>query len=499
MQDYTLNKDIPLTDVQNETVNFMITRPSCINACQTGLGKTYTCLTAITHLLLAHTNLVFFVVVPPKALSVFRRELSTKLKVKFSEISSQAKIDNKSRIYLVSNTQLDTCVPIINKLIKANYKLGMLLDEAHILQSSDNEFTKLVYSIRKYFSVFWLATATPCGNDIYGLFNLMYLVDPKVLGTREDFTDNYLITNRRRVKKFNPNTHRYEFPYEDVVVGTKNLDKLQEVLKDHVIIRQKHYNLEFVYNKCDLTPEETVSYLEASAGLARDTAKKNWAVRLNDLQRVLDNVSEKYSDKSKLSSKEQLLIKTVSSLINEHAVLIYTELIEVVDRLEFLFNKLKIMGYNIGNIYRITGSQSFEDRSKIEKSLKVSDIVLLTSAGSESINLQKSDTIVLYDASFSIKTMIQLFGRITRLDSVYSKQYIHFIEASGTLDTYKRLCLTMHSGLITDLFGEIETLPLDLTIIDGKTQQKLRNKLLWSFKQRRLPTDEEIEAILNNS
>ena len=37
MLDYTLNKDIPLTEVQNNVVNWMLKRPACINACQTGL------------------------------------------------------------------------------------------------------------------------------------------------------------------------------------------------------------------------------------------------------------------------------------------------------------------------------------------------------------------------------------------------------------------------------------------------------------------------------
>jgi hypothetical protein len=459
-------------------------------------GKTYTCLTAVTHLLLQHKDLIFFVVVPPKALTVFRKELSTKLKISYSEISSQKKINNNSRIYLIANTKLDECTGILNQLIKKHYKVGMLLDEAHILQSYENEFTKLIYSIRKYLSIFWLATATPCGNDIYGLYNLMTLVDAKVLGTKEEFTRNYLITERKRVKKFNKITRRYEFPYEDVVIGTKNLDKLQEVISNHVILRQKKYNLEFITHKTTLDEQEIKSYLEASAGLARDTSKKNWAVRLNDLQRVVDNVSPVYSNKNKLASKEKLLAQVISSLINEHAILIYTDLTEVVDRLELLLTKLKTIGVSIGNIYKITGTQSFEERTKIEKSLTKSDIVLITSAGTESINLQKADTIILYDAMFSIKTFIQCAGRITRMDTVYNKQYIHFIEASGTLDTYKRLCLTMHSGLITDLFGEIETLPLDLTIIDNKTQTELKKKLLWAFKQGRLPTEEEIEKIL---
>ena len=465
MNDYSLNKDIPLTTVQNEIVEFMLARPSCINAGQTGIGKTFTNCTALVRLLLQHKDLVFFIVVPPKALAVFRKELTTKLGVSYSEINKK-------------------------------YKLGMLLDEGHILQSTDNEFTKSLWAIRKHFVVFWIATATPCGNDIYGLYNLMSFVNPKVLGTKEEFTEKFLLTEKRRVKKFNPFTRRYEFPWEDVVVGTKNLDLLQDTISDYVILRQKKYNLEFVYHQCELDVDETAAYLEASAGMARDTSKKNWAVRLNDLQRVLDNVSDKYSKPSKLCSKEKLLVQVVSSLIDDHAILVYAELIEVVDRLEMLFHKLRTLGYHIGNIYRITGSQSFEERSAIEKNLKVSDIVIITSAGSESINLQKSDTLIFYDASFSIKTLIQAIGRITRVDTKYSKQYVHFIEAKGTLDTYKKLCISMHGSTIEQLFGDIATLPLDLTLIDGKTQQKLRNKLLWSFKERRLPTEEEIAYIL---
>ena len=496
MNDYSLNKDIPLTTVQNEIVEFMLARPSCINAGQTGIGKTFTNCTALVRLLLQHKDLVFFIVVPPKALAVFRKELTTKLGVSYSEISTQNKINKNSRIYLVANTKLKDIVPIINKLVNKKYKLGMLLDEGHILQSTDNEFTKSLWAIRKHFVVFWIATATPCGNDIYGLYNLMSFVNPKVLGTKEEFTEKFLLTEKRRVKKFNPFTRRYEFPWEDVVVGTKNLDLLQDTISDYVILRQKKYNLEFVYHQCELDVDETAAYLEASAGMARDTSKKNWAVRLNDLQRVLDNVSDKYSKPSKLCSKEKLLVQVVSSLIDDHAILVYAELIEVVDRLEMLFHKLRTLGYHIGNIYRITGSQSFEERSAIEKNLKVSDIVIITSAGSESINLQKSDTLIFYDASFSIKTLIQAIGRITRVDTKYSKQYVHFIEAKGTLDTYKKLCISMHGSTIEQLFGDIATLPLDLTLIDGKTQQKLRNKLLWSFKERRLPTEEEIAYIL---
>lgn len=460
------------------------------------LGKTYTNLTAITHLLLQHKDLCAFIVAPPKALKIFRKELREKLKIKFSEISTQEQVNEQSRIFLISHTKLKDCTGLIERLRQRGFKLAMILDEAHICQAEDNDFSKLIKTIRHKFPIFWLSTATPCGNDIWGLYNLMYLVNPKILGSREDFKRKYLTTEFRRVKKFNPFTKRYEFPYEEVVTGYKNVNKLQEDISNYVIIRQKKYNLDFIYHKCNLDPNETLAYLEASAGMARKTSQKNWAVRVNDLQRVVDNSSEKYSDPKVVSTKEKLLIQVVLEQIKDHACLVYTELTDSVARLKLLFTRLKEMGYPIGNIFTITGSQSFKDRFEVEEKLTKSDIVIITQAGTESINLQAADTIILYNVPFSIKVFIQLIGRVTRVDTKYPKQYIHFIEAVGTVDTYRRLNVSMHGSLIQDLFGEIETLPVELTIIDNKTQQKLKNKLLWSFRNRRLPTEEEIEEIL---
>jgi hypothetical protein len=36
-RDYTLNKKYPLSDMQNEVIEFLLQRPQAVNACQTGL------------------------------------------------------------------------------------------------------------------------------------------------------------------------------------------------------------------------------------------------------------------------------------------------------------------------------------------------------------------------------------------------------------------------------------------------------------------------------
>lgn len=463
------------------------------------LGKTYLSLTALMHILVKDKSLVGVICVPPKALKIFRKELETKLGVKYTEISTQNNINNNTRVILTSHTKLESIIPQLNNLLKNNYKLAFILDEAHAVCAENNQLTKVVKAIRPVLTYCWFLTASPCGNDIWGLYNLVSIIDNNILVDKNWFKANYLVTEYQKVKKWNPFIKRYEFGIEEIIVDYKNTEDLSNRLKDVIIIKQKTYNLEFIHYKTQLNEEELDSYFKASAGLARKTAEKNFAVRLNDLTRVVDNSSPTYSDKTKLSSKEQLLLQTVNELIDNHILIIYTELNDNVERLNLLLHKLKALKKNINNIHIINGATSFKERGQIEEKITNHDVIIITSAGCESINLQKADTIILYDIPFSIGRNLQLFGRITRTDTKFNKQYIYTIEAEGTIDTYKRLCLDMHTSLITQLFGPMATLPYSLNLIDSNIQKKLRNKLLWSFRTRKLPTEEEINNILNSN
>ena len=498
-KDYTINKDYPLSEMQNEAVEFMINKPFCINSCQTGLGKTYLSLTALMHVLVANKGMLGIVCVPPKALKVFRKELEEKLRVKYTEYSTQNTVETTSRVILVSHTKIEDIVPLLNKYLKKQFKLALILDEAHKIAAENNQLTKVINAIRPVLSYCWFLTATPCGNDIWGLYNLVSIIDPNKLGSKDDFKNMYLDTEIRPVKKWDNWHKKYIFPLEEVIVGYRNTNKLSEQLKDTIIIKQKSYNLEFVYHKTGITDEEREAYFKASAGLARKTAEKNFAVRLNDLQRVIDNSSPNYSDATTLSSKEKLLIKVINELIDKHILIVYTELNDNVERLSMLFNKLKNLQGKINNIYIINGKTTFKERGAIESKITEHDIIIITQAGTESINLQKADSVIFYDTPYSLIQVIQCIGRVTRTDTKFDKQYLHFIEAQGTIDTYRRLNVVKNASLITQLFGEISTLPLEITLIDSRMQQKLRNKLLWSFRSGKLPSEEEIEDILNNA
>ncbi len=499
MIDYTLRKDWPLTDDQNEIIDFMIKRNKAVCSAQTGFGKTYTMATCVTHVLLKYPDTHAIFLVPQKAVKAFRKELTEKLKISFNTLTSATpQMQKGARISIITHTSLRKHLDYINMLRENGHRLILLVDEAHCLESNTSKIYETVASIRHYFSICWFATATPLKNNIEGLYWLMYILDPKILGTWEYFKKMFLIIDKHPVIRLvgkGKNKYR-KTVWEEEIVGYKNLQILKNLLDKYIIIKQKEYNLKYYFHKTNLNKNEIDGYLEAGKGLLRDTAKDSFAVRMHDLQQVVDNINEDHRVNDKLSSKEILFVQLIKTKMdNNHPTLVYCDYNEVIDRLELILNKSKSIT-GVKQILKVTGDVSQKQREKVEDLIDNKTVVLITSAGTESINLQRADSIVFYDIPFSILTFIQAVGRVTRIDSKYSEQYVHILEAVGTIDSYKRCLVQINGGLISNMFGKVETLPLEVGQIDRNLTRQLKQGLLWCFKQNRLLTEEELKQIL---
>lgn len=366
------------------------------------------------------------------------------------------------------------------------------------LEEPHSKFYEQVASIRHLFSVCYFATATPLKNNIEGLYWLMYVLDPNILKDWYTFKNSFLVIERHPVTRYiGKGKKKYKkLVWEEEIVGYKNIDTLRSILDQYIIIKQKQYNLKFFYHKTNMLDTEVDPYLEAGQGLLRDTAKDSFAVRMHDLQMVVDNINEQYRVINKMSSKEMLFISLIrEKMKGNHPTLIYCDYNEVVDRLEYLL-KATQSKTGVKQILKVTGSISLKEREKVEELIDIGTVVLITSAGTESINLQKADSLVFYDIPFSILTFMQAVGRVTRIDSKYNEQYIHLLETVGTIDSYKRCLIQINGGLIMKMFGKMETLPLEAGQIDRNVTRQLKQGLLWCFKQGRLLEEEELQKIL---
>lgn len=543
-RDYTLNKKYPLSDMQNETIEFLLQRAQAVNAAQTGLGKTYMSLTAAIIVMLQRNDMDTVVLCPQCAIKAFRRELTEKLKIRFNTLTSgKPQIQAGARIHIITHSSLKKRLDYLDKLHESGRKLLLIVDEAQILHDSGNQVYQMLAARRQYFNIVWALTATPLGNSLTGLYWLLYFLNPKIVGTLDSFKQKYYKLAYNKITRWcGKYPHKYKKTFrEEVILGYKNLDQLSETLKDYVILKQKPYNLVWHYHKFNIDEKEQEQYLIAGQGLKRETSEKNFAVRLHDLQMVIDNLvipidkislqykieeklkqENKYSEESvksilknmleklnqhrqttimnsSLSSKEKEYLKVVTEEMKKgHPVLTYLDYSDVVNRLEMILNKTKSIT-GVKQVLKVTGSVSLKEREYVEEAIREGTVVLITSAGTESINLQKSNSMIFYDVPFSVLTFIQAVGRITRMDSKFSEQHIHIIEATGTIDSYKRLLINMNSNLIETIFGGIETLPVEMLNIDKGMQGLLKKQLLWCFDKEELLDEDEINDLLRKA
>lgn len=377
----------------------------------TGFGKTYTCTSGLCHVLIKYPDTHAIILCPQKAVKAFKRELSEKLRVQFNELtSSKQEIIPGCRITLITHTSLKNHVDYIKNLKEEGHRLILLVDESHALQAPKSKFYQLVAGIRHYFSIVWLATATPLKNNIEGLYWMFNILDPKIFRSYWEFEKNFIITKTRLVRQMvgKPgNKHPVQRQIKEIV-GYKNLNVLQQILSQYIIIKQKHYNLEFHYHNIKLKDRELEPYMLASEGLARESSEDNFAVRLHDLQKVVDNIDPNYKVTDSLSSKEELFLSVCLKSIKEgHPVLVYCDYTEVVDRLETLLSLDLCKKNGVKQVLKVTGDVSQSKREKVEELIDKGTVVLITSAGTESINLQRADTMIFYDTPFACLSFIQ--------------------------------------------------------------------------------------------
>ncbi len=488
--DYTINKGIPLSQEQNEIIDFMRRRAVSINGAGTGLGKTYSTLTLAVHFMTKHPEYRCVILCPNKANKAFIRELTTKLFEPYSIYTADgSKVDKKSRFFIFNYSSLHKFYETIID-IKGDQQIFFIIDEAHTLSNPSSFLYKTVRMILRLGKIRWGLTATPLGNDLEGMFHMVDLLKPGFLGPSiEWFKHRYEIIE---LKDMQTRGKKVKIPQ---VVGYQNLAELNAKMQDICIIRKLPFNLHFDYIKFPMEETTAAAYKKASKGLEYDrtivdkTTKseykvrdtREWGARLHDLQQILDNCHSTLDGVS-FSNKEKEMCKLIRKVNSEGGcTLIYCEYYNTIDRVEYVLTKLKAK-LEISKIFKITGKQKINDRAQVEDKMIPNSVVIVSKAGNESVNLQKSNHVIFYDLPFAINDVIQMVGRVARMDSKFSDMYVHFLEYEDTLDTYKRLRIQQHSTLIDNVICHDTNLPLEVLVLDSQSLKDIKKKYIWKFK-----------------
>mgnify|MGYP001066127091 CR=1 FL=1 len=521
MTDYTLKMNVSWTldEKQNEIVEFLLNNDFAFNCAQTGLGKTITTLTAAIH---THVNnpdkdYHFILLLPNAAVKAFTDTLGKILNLPYNIYTATATnvmpnarfhifnystvgkgVFDKKKTTIKTQQDIQKANPYLHqlmKLYKEKSNLWLIADEAHALQDPSTIQYRVVEGIRTLFKGIWFLTATPILNDVEGFYHMTDLLVPGFFGNVFRFKNKYCVMETRKQWVYNPKTRkRQEITVSDVI-GYKNMDHLKEEFNKIAIIRANQYNIQFNYRSAPLSDYMEKFYKLALAGLfsgkliedakgkkkTKKSKQEHVGARLHDMQRVVSNSHKDFQafDRDEATEKEFLLIKTIREVMDRNeAVLIYFSYLETLDRVKYILDKL---ANKLGSstIHIISGAVKQSERKLVEANIKPKDIVLITSAGTESINLQKSNNLIFYEIPFALRHFIQACGRIARTDSKFDTFNVYLLEAEGTIDTYKKNRIIMNAAPIKSVLGGSNTLPTETLSLSLADKQAMKDELLW--------------------
>lgn len=368
----------------------------------------------------------------------------------------------------------------------SKHKNSLFIDEAQKLKNSSTKAHKYIKSIRENIDNFHLMTATPLMTSLDDLYNLMYLVDPRVLGDYDTYVKNYYVRElaplhagllkkrcpRCRHSMFYANgllicprcqtKKRCKSKYD--LVEYKNMDSLSDLLKNYMYCYYPKQDIRYHVYTAPLL--DSNSYVNIAHDILNDTDKETpYSTRLIELQHCA----------SRDINKLKILMSVVQSVIHEGCI-VYCAYLEAVALVQGLLNSMGIENRVI------SGDVSDSEREEVKAWFKGDashKALILTAAGGASLNLQVTPHFIFYETPWGSGNILQALGRVCRMFSKYKTFYIHFVCAANTIDVYKYEVTAAYKSMMDSLLNNNYLPKGQLPSFNKHLIARMRQDLCW--------------------
>lgn len=416
--------NLPFYLYQEIGAGFMAVAESSLLGDQPGLGKTLQTIgsTKITH---SNKNLIFC---PMSVKKTWQEELekwypgATSIIVGGTPKQRAEQWGTDVNYYICNYHLLQRDLKVM-KSVKWDHGVA---DEATCISNPKSQTAKNLKKLKfKYKNAL---TGTPLSNSVEDIWSIMDWVQPGLLGTYWQFIEEYCIRDR-----FN------------AITGYKNLSKLKEKigpfmlrrLKKDVLIELPPKTFENIYVEFSDTErklynqikEELTEELQA-AGMFDNSNLQSALVKIVRLTQMAD--SSELINGTQESSKLEALKETLKiALANDEKAIIFTSYREMA---LILMRELEMYKPLL-----IAGGVSPEERDANRKMFNEDDehkILIMTSAGSMGLNLQRATSVFHYDIPWSISQAEQREDRAHR-NGQLGNVTIYRMMVRDTVDEYK--------------------------------------------------------------
>jgi SNF2 family DNA or RNA helicase len=343
-------------------------------------------------------------------------------------------------------------------------KLMLVMDEAHVVKNYRGKIHAAAADLAKNCERVYGLTATPVKNRLMEFFALFRIVVPGLFPKVTWFQNEFCVTKLQRIGGGRS---------VPIVVGYKNLDRFVQIIEPFYLSRRKYDvaaelpRLVTRELQCELTDLQEELYDMAEAGLLAKDADPDESPAavlgaMTFVQEAVDAPSLLNNDDGEPWEGESPKIKTLLEMLEDELDGVKTIVFSRFERMISLTEQaLKDKGIRC---VRITGKENkAADREKTKQIFQDPksgvDIILITEAGSESINLQAAEHFVLLDSPWSWGTYLQLIGRMIRIGSKHPMTVAtHLVgvrqDGRKTIDHYVIKKLRSKKALADKVAGE---------------------------------------------
>ena len=335
----------------------------------------------------------------------------------------------------------------------------MVFDEATAFKNDRAQVHQVCKHLAGSASRVWSLSATIIKNKLMEAWAIYKVTVPYLFTTKTAFMREYCITRNQTI----PGSRRQI----QIVVGhrKRDIEAFREKIDPYFIGRPKHEvaaelpPLTTRILDCEMTPPQKKKYKEALAGVLEYTDKETG----EDMEREVTKLTAVTvcqqvvnhpdlvgceGDSGKLSS----LLDLLENEMDGEKIIVFSRFRAMVDILEEELGKKKI------NTCRITGAENGDQRMASQKAFQDPDsgvnVVLITMASAEGVNLQLAKAIVFYDTPWSAGDYLQLIGRMIRIGSIHDRVFSYHLCVPKSIDSRVMKALNTKMTLIESVLGQ---------------------------------------------
>ena len=435
-----------------------------ILADEVGLGKTIEAGIVMKELIARGKARSILILTPASLAAQWQQELWDKFGERFVKHDDMEFLGFSKHDKIVASIDTAKSAQHYPDIIAREWDL-CIVDEAHYLKNKKTQRYSLADDITARHAL--MLTATPIQNNLIELYNLINLIKPGLLGTMQNFEEEYIGDAQGRVllhaqrlqtllQQVLIRNRRHEtglkFPERKVETHRVKASKGEYELHQAVSNFIRNYKMFFESHLALMVLEREV----ASSAPALSKTLSNMSAKVHDpeVAKAMDDLKHQ-ADAIKRNAKVNLISEIATN--TKEKMIVFTQFRETQ---ELLARRLQQEG--VKNVKFHGGLTPGRRRRALEEFRDDIQVLIATDSGSEGLNLQFCHILVNYDLPWNPMRVEQRIGRIHRIGQESSNVVILNLAVADTIEDYVLQVLYEKIKLFEVAIGEMDLILSDI-------------------------------------